>query len=418
VDDTAEVGQAGHISTSGPHSATIAASAGVSELMDVKRVAQDQITEHRERLIALSHRIHAHPEIGWEEEQASTWLAELLDANGFTVERGACGLPTAFVARAGSGPLHIAICAEYDALPEIGHACGHNIIATAAAGAGIAAAKLADELGLTVSVIGTPAEELLDVTSGGKILLLERGAFAGVHAAMMIHPGPANVLEPGLIAAAMFDVRYTGRTAHAGAFPHLGINAADALVVAQTAIGLLRQQLRPTDRVHGIVTRGGDAANVIPASTSASYGVRASRLEDLIDVRDKVQKCFEAGALATGATLSLSGGERPYAEGRWDPELSALFERNAGVLGRTFRNEPTSASTDMGNISHAMPTIHPMLGIDCLPAVNHQPEFTAHTVTEAGDRAIVDGATAMAWTIADIATTASVRERLLTRSSG
>ena len=380
---------------------------------DLKGAAQDQVGNDRERLIALSHRLHADPEIGWQEEQASAWLCEMLGGAGFAVERHAYGLPTAFVARVGSGPLHVAICAEYDALPEIGHACGHNIIATAAVGAGIAVARLADVLGLTVSVIGTPAEELLDVSSGGKVVLLERGAFDGVHAAMMIHPSQSDILMPGLIAATMFDVQYTGTPAHAGAYPHLGVNAADALVVAQTAIGLLRQQLRTTDRVHGIVTKGGDAANVIPASTSASYGIRASTLDDLVDVRDKVFRCFEAGALATGATLTISGGDRPYGEARWDPELSALFGRNAEALGRVFRDEPMPASTDMGNVSHALPTIHPMLGIDCRPAVNHQPEFTAHTVTEAGDRAIVDGAIAMAWTIVDLATVDSVRERLL-----
>jgi amidohydrolase len=329
------------------------------------------------------------------------------------MESGCYDLPTAFVARYGSGPLHIAICAEYDALPDIGHACGHNIIASAAVGAGIAASRIADDLGLTISVIGTPAEEILGSQSGGKIVLLERGAFAGVHAAMMVHPGPLNVLEPGLIAATAFEVEYTGTPAHAGAFPHLGVNAADALVVAQTAIGLLRQQLRPTDRVHGIVTKGGDAVNVIPAHANASYGVRALVLGDLVEVRDKVFRCFEAGALAAGVSLKISGGERPYAEGRWDREVSAIFGRNAEMLGRVFDVAPSPASTDMGNISHAIPTIHPMIGIDSAPAVNHQPEFTAHTVTEAGDRAIIDGATAMAWTIVDLATDAAVKARLL-----
>ncbi len=382
--------------------------------MDPKQVVLDRIARDRDRLLALSHRIHAHPEPAWEEERACAWLAEELADAGFAVVRGCYDLPTAFVARAGSGPLHVALCAEYDALPDIGHACGHNVIASAAAGAAIATAQVADELGLTVTVLGTPAEEVLD--SGGKILLLERGAFDGIHAALMIHPGPSDVLEPNLIAATMFDVRYTGTPAHAGAFPHLGVNAADALVVAQTAIGLLRQQLRPTDRVHGIVTKGGDAPNVIPANTSARYSARASTLDDLVDVRDKVFRCFEAGAVATGATLAISGGEKPYAEGRWDTELSALFGRNAEGLGRAFRPSPMPASTDMGNVSHALPTIHPMLGIDSLPAVNHQPEFAAHTVTEAGDRAVVDGATALAWTLVDMATTAAVRDRLLKQS--
>ena len=381
--------------------------------MDPKQVTHGQVARDRDRLVALCHRLYDHPEIGWQEERACAWLSEILDSAGFAVESGCYDLPTAFVARAGSGPLQIAICAEYDALPDIGHACGHNIISAAAVGAAIATARVADDLGVTIRVIGTPAEEILGSQSGGKILLLERGAFADVHAAMMVHPGPSNILEPGLIAATAFEVEYTGKTAHAGAYPHLGVNAADALVVAQTAIGLLRQQLRPTDRVHGIVTKGGDAVNVIPAQTTASYGVRATVLGDLVEVRDKVFKCFEAGAVATGASLKISGGDRPYAEGRWDPELSALFGRNAEALGRVFVEAPSPASTDMGNISHAMPTIHPMIGINSLPAVNHQPEFTAHTVTEAGDRAIVDGATAMAWTIVDLATDAAVRERLL-----
>ena len=381
--------------------------------MDLKLVTQQQIAQDSAQLVALSHRMYADPEIGWEEERACGWLAEMLADAGFAVRTGVYDLPTAFVARTGAGPLHIAICAEYDALPDIGHACGHNIIAASSIGAALALAKVADDLGLTVSVIGTPAEEVLD--SGGKILLLERGAFAGVHAAMMTHPGPSNIVEPNLIAATMFDVHYEGKPAHAGAYPHHGVNAADAMVVAQTAIGLLRQQLRTTDRVHGYVTKGGDAANIIPAHTSARYAGRAAVLGDLVDVRDKVVRCFEAGALATGSTLTISGGEKPYAEGKWDVELSALFGRNAEALGREFVMSPMPASTDMGNISHAMPSIHPMLGIDSLPAVNHQPEFAAHTVTPTGDRAILDGATALAWTAIDMATNATVRERLLSR---
>src|SRR6266478_430574 len=237
--------------------------------MDAKAGARERLATARDDLVALSHRIHAHPEFGFEEERASTWLAETLDAAGFKVARGVCDLPTAFVAEAGSGPLCIAICAEYDCLPGIGHACGHNIIAAMAAGAGIGLAKVANDVGLTVTVIGTPAEE---VGNGpGKILLLERGAFAGTHFAMMVHPAPIDMAAPQMIALAQFEVRYTGKEAHASAFPELGINAADALVVAQTAIGLLRQHINPTDRIHGIVTHGGDAPNIVPAHTRAKY---------------------------------------------------------------------------------------------------------------------------------------------------
>ena len=384
--------------------------------MDAKAGARERFDAARDSLIALSHRIHAHPELGFEEERAAAWLSEALSNAGFAVETGICDLPTAFVARVGTGPLHIAICAEYDCLPGIGHACGHNIIAAMAVGAGIAAARVADEVGLTVSVIGTPAEEVGD--AGGKVLLLERGAFTGVHAAMMVHPAPFDVVEMPIIAASMFEVRYTGKEAHASAFPELGVNAADALTVAQTAIGLLRQHIRPTDRIHGIVTKGGDAPNIVPAHTAAKYIVRAKTVGDLDEIRAKVLRCFEAGALATGAKLEVLGGQKPYAEMRHDPDIAAAYQRNAEALGRVSRTPASSfqraaGSTDMGNVSLALPSIHPAISINSLPAVNHQPEFTTHCVTEAADKALIDGSLAMAWTAIDLATDPRVRSRLL-----
>ncbi|GIX47568.1 MAG: peptidase M20 [Candidatus Tectimicrobiota bacterium] len=382
--------------------------------MDAKAAARERLFVLQDTLIALSHRIHAHPELGFEEVNACTWLAEALSAAGFAVETGIAELPTAFAARAGSGPLHVAICAEYDALPGIGHACGHNLIAAAAVGAGAALAQVADEVGLTVRVIGTPAEEVGD--AGGKILLLERGAFAGVHAAMMVHPAPHDVVTPPILAAALFDVHYTGKEAHAAAYPERGINAADALTVAQVAIGLLRQHLRASDRIHGIVTRGGDAPNVIPAHTSARYMVRAQTLAELEALRPRVYRCFEAGALATGATLEIKGGSKPYAEMRHDAEIASLYRRNAERLGRRFDagSAPrAAASTDMGNVSLALPAIHPLIGIDSWPAVNHQPEFAAHCVSAAADKALLDGALALAWTAIDLATEPALRQRLL-----
>src|SRR5574340_969324 len=274
--------------------------------MDARAGARERLAAVRDDIIALSHRIHAHPELGFEEERAAQWCAAALADAGFSVQGGTCGLPTAFTARAGSGPLHVGICAEYDALPGIGHACGHNMIAAMAVGAGIAAASVADAVGLTITVFGTPAEEVGDAS--GKVLMLEGGAFDGVHAAMMVHPAPFEMLEAHLIAASMFDVHYTGREAHASAFPERGVNAADALTIAQTSIGLLRQHLRQTDRVHGVITHGGDAPNVIPAHTSARYIVRAETLAELHEVRARVRRCFEAGALATGAALEIRGG--------------------------------------------------------------------------------------------------------------
>jgi amidohydrolase len=379
-----------------------------------KDAARSAVEAARDELIEISHRIHANPELGYNEQQACGWLAESTRSHGLAVETPYCGLATSFVARAGSGPLHIAICAEYDALPGIGHACGHNIIATTALGAGIALAGLADEIGATISVVGTPAEE----GGGGKIRLLESGGFDGVHAAMMVHPAPVDVLQPAILAAQRLDVRYTGKAAHASSFPQLGINAADALTVAQVAIGLMRQHMRDTDRVHGIITRGGDAANIIPEHTAANYSIRARTVAELDEVRAKVMGCFEAGAVATGAKLDVAGIEWAYSEMRHDPDIADAYGRNAEELGRTFpdlgpRAGSAAGSTDMGNVSLRIPSIHPMIGIDSLPAVNHQPEFTAHCNTPAADKAVTDGAIALAWTAIDCATDETLRERLL-----
>lgn len=384
--------------------------------MDAKAGARERFESAREELVALSHRIHAHPELGFEEEKSCAWLCEALAEAGFRVERGVADLPTAFRATAGSGPLHVAICAEYDSLPGIGHACGHNIIAASAIGAAVAAAKVADEAGLTVTVMGTPAEEVGNAS--GKILMLERGAFAGMHAAMMVHPAPFDLLRAKIIAASMFEVRYTGKEAHASAFPELGINAADALTIAQTAIGLMRQHICSTDRIHGIVTNGGVAPNVVPAHTAARYIIRSETLEELKKLRPKVYRCFEAGALATGASLEIAGGDKPYAEMRHDETMAELYRRNSEGLGRPLASMPEwetrpTGSTDMGNVSLAMPSIHPMIGIRSAPAVNHQPEFAAHCITKDADQAMVDGALAMAWTCIDMASDAAVRERLI-----
>jgi amidohydrolase len=383
---------------------------------DTKTAARAAFERVEGEMVALSHRIHAHPEIKWEEERACAWLGEALAGYGFAVESGLCDLPTAFQATAGSGPLHVVVCAEYDALPGIGHACGHNIIAATAVGAGVALAEVADDLGLTVRVMGTPAEE----GGGGKILLLQGGAFDGAHLAMMTHPAPIDIAEWPIIAAQQFRVRYTGKEAHASAFPELGLNAADAQTVSSVAIGLLRQHIHAGDRVHGIVTHGGEAPNIVPAHTEAEYIIRGETVADFELMRERVMRCFEAGALATGTTLDVIPRHEPYAEMHHDPAIAAAYRRNAEALGRMFGPfDPRAAgSTDMGNVSLAIPSIHPAIGIDSLPAVNHQPEFTAHCATPAGDRAISDGAVAMAWSAIDCATDDAVRTRLLTGRPG
>ena len=388
-------------------------------MTDAKTTARQAVEQAGDRLVDLSHRVHAHPELRFEEHDSARWVAEVLSEGGFDVDHGVCDLETAFVATIGSGPLTIGICAEYDALPGVGHACGHNVIASAAVGAGLALAPLADDLGITVKVLGTPAEE----GGGGKILMLERGAFAGVNAAMMVHPAPFELDSMPCLAVSHFRIHYHGKEAHASAFPELGINAADALTIAQTSIGLLRQHIEPQARIHGIVIKGGDAPNVVPGHTYGEWLVRHETLARLAGLEPRVDKCFEAGALATGCTHEKIPIGPAYSEMRDDAEMRDLYRANAEALGRKFLPEVAAmasqfaGSTDMANISLAIPTIHPMLGLDSLPAVNHQPEFAAHCATPIADKAVIEGAVGMAWTAVDMAVTESVRERLLARSA-
>jgi len=382
---------------------------------DAKAAVAELVDSRKDDLVDLSHRIHANPETCFEEEQSSRWCADALERGGFTVEMGVAGLPTAFTATAGSGELTIAICAEYDALPGIGHACGHNVIAASAVGAGLALAPVADDLGITVKVMGTPAEE----GGGGKIIMLERGVFDGVHAAMMVHPAPNEMDHMPCLAVAHVDVHYTGKEAHASAYPELGINAADALTVAQTAIGLLRQHVSPHARIHGIVTHGGEAPNIVPAHTSGKWYIRERTLERLEKLQPRVERCFEAGALATGCEYRIEAKSAPYSEMRDDIGMRQAYRKNAEDLGRPFLSiteeaaQRLAGSTDMANVSLAIPTIHPMLGLGCFPISNHQPEFAAFCATPTADKAMRDGAVAMAQTCVDLAVDRQQRDRLL-----
>jgi amidohydrolase len=382
--------------------------------MDVKDAARDAVTKSESDLVDLSHRLHAHPELGFEEERGSAWVAGVLSDAGFTVETGVADLPTAFSATYGSGDLVIGICAEYDALPHVGHACGHNVIAAAAVAAGLGLARVADDIGVTVRVLGTPAEE----GGGGKILMLDRGVFAGVHAAMMVHPSPNERIDPPTLAVAHMDVDFHGRDAHASAYPEQGLNAADALTIAQVAIGLLRQHITSGDRIHGIVRHGGDAPNVVPSHTSGSWYVRARTLAELAELQPRVDKCFEAGALATGCTYEVSSTSPPYSEFDHDMAMCELYKRNIEALGREVPELGTAdyreaGSTDMANISLAMPTIQPMIAIESEGSGNHQPEFAAHCARPSADKAILDGGVAMAWTAIDLARDEGQRSRLL-----
>jgi amidohydrolase len=381
--------------------------------VDARQRVTDVVDDQRDTLLALSHAIHGDAEIGFEEHTSSARVASALAAAGFDVQHGVAGLDTAVLARFGSGPLNVGICAEYDALPGIGHACGHNVIAAAAVGAGFGLAEVADDLGLTVTVLGTPAEE----GGGGKILMMDGGAFDGLNAAMMVHPAPEEAATIPCLAVQHFDVHYRGRSAHASAYPQLGVNAADALTVAQVAIGLLRQHLKPTDRIHGIVTDGGDAPNIVPERTAGQWYVRAADLAQLAELYPRVQRCFEAGALATGAEVRFEEPGPAYSEFLHDPDLVATWSAEARAIGRELpdqaMDEGLAGSTDMANVSLVMPTIHPMLAIEADGAVNHQPEFTAACIRASADQAVRDGAVAMARTAVAAAEDPTLRARLL-----
>jgi hypothetical protein len=386
---------------------------------DLKVAAQEAVDARFSQLVDLSRAIHAHPELCFEETVSSALTADALTDAGFDVAWGTAGMDTAFVAEVGSGPLVVAICAEYDALPDVGHACGHNIIAASAVGAGVGLVPVADELGLTVRVIGTPAEE----GGGGKITMVEQGTFDDVHLAMMVHPWATERLEAACLAVSHFDVIFTGRTAHASAAPWQGRNAGDAMVVAQVAIGLLRQQLLPGDQVHGIVTSGGEAANIIPSRVVGRFMARTTTIDRLHELVPKVRACFEAGALATGCDVAFAPVANDYSHMESDQGLLDLYRKNAETLGRQFTLDDEDApkptlSTDMANVSLVVPTIHPLIAIEAGGSVNHQPEFAAACIEPSADAAVREGALAMAWTAIDAALSTSTRQRLLQRTAG
>ncbi|MDM4719457.1 M20 family metallopeptidase [Micromonospora sp. WMMA1363] len=382
---------------------------------EVRRRCQDAVDRAGDRLLALSRSLHAEPETAFREHRSAAKVSDLLRAEGFDVETGVGGLDTAFTARYGNGPLVVGLCAEYDALPGLGHACGHNIIAASSVGAALALREVAGELDITVVVIGTPAEE----EGGGKITLLEAGVFDAVSMAMLVHPAPEDNCAPRPLALLELEVRYTGRESHSALAPHLGVNAADALTVAEVAVGVGRQHFEPRQQVHGIVTRGGTVPNVVPADTRALYNLRAADMESLRRLETRIRACFAAGAVATGCTHEVVATPA-YAELAHDPFLSEAYRLAATALGRPLvsrereRDMPTG-STDMGNVSRALPSLQPSIGIDSGDAVNHQPEFAAACVTPGADRALLQGAVALAWTAAQAAEDDQTRQRLLDR---
>lgn len=372
-------------------------------MTSLKQRADQAFTEVEHELRDMSKWLHDNPETAFEEYQSSERLSGFLRDHGFEVTFPAYGLDTAFEANVGSGERQVIICCEYDALPGVGHACGHNIIATSSAGAGIALRALTDDLGIRLTVLGTPAEE----GGGGKIDLIEAGAFSDAAAAMMIHPSVRNLADPRLLAAQGLTVEYHGKEAHAAATPHMGVNALDAFVHAYNGVSVLRQQFETGDRVHGVIDVGGVAPNVIPAYTRSHWIIRAETASRFELLRERVVACFEAAARATSCRLDITPQGEPYMDLVSDGLLAELFVANSTLLGRAMptheeEREPVYASSDMGNVSHIVPSIHPSLRIET-DAVNHQPEFATATITPSGQQAIRDGALGLAYTIIDMA---------------
>ncbi|GAA1698121.1 amidohydrolase [Streptomyces yatensis] len=377
----------------------------------VKERIAAEFGRHEPEVVALSHRIGEHPELAFEEHKTTAEIIDLLRAHGgFAIEEGVAGLDTAFTATVGSGSLAVGLCAELDALPGIGHGCGHNVIAASAIGAALALAPVADELGLTVRLLGTPAEE----RGAGKAILLRKGAFDGLHAALMVHPTLKDMATPHIRALGHWSLEYHGRTGHASR-PFDALNAADAVTVAQVAIGLLRQQLKDSDRVHTVIKEAGTAVNVIPGHAVVEVMIRSDTLTEVEALWARVRNCFEAGALAAGVRLTV-GEPLMWLNGfRHDTDLAELFQNNAEALGRTFPDYPDRSlgSTDMSEVSVHMPAIHPVLSFD-RPAEegNHTAAFARAARGPEGDRAIHDGGLALAWTTADAAQDERLRHRL------
>jgi amidohydrolase len=372
-----------------------------------KAAASARIDALAPELIAISDWMYENPELGHQERQAAARLAGALERHGASVERVIAGMETAFRATFPGrvGEPVVAILAEYDALPEVGHGCGHNIIATAAIGAGIAVGSLAAELPGAVVVLGCPAEESAVPNAGGKIPLIEHGYFDDVDAAIMIHPGTENYVprESTLVAYGL-EFEFFGKPAHAAGAPHEGINALDAVIQTFNGISALRQHLKPDVRVHGVITHGGGAPNVIPPYTAARFRVRSADPVYAREVVDKVVRCAEAGALAAGARLEWRQYIKPYQNMIPNGRVSSLIERNMAALGVRLneRMQEGAGSTDFGNVSHVVPAGQAIVRICGEECGWHSREVADSTITPEGHDAILTGARTLAMTAIDL----------------
>ncbi len=379
--------------------------------IDIKSRIITEIEAHRDELYRLSRQIHDSPELGFHEEKAAAWITDYLEQNRFVVERGVCEFPTAFRAVYGKGHPVIAFLAEYDALPELGHGCGHNLIAAASAGAGIGARLAVDQYGGRIEVIGTPAEELY----AGKQVMAKRGAFAELDAVMMVHPGSHDAAVTHALACQRLDVEFFGREAHAAGRPEAGINALEAMILSFNAIDALRQHIHPEARLHGIITDGGTAANVVPAHSAANFLVRASEMDYLEELKLRFLNCFIGAATATGARLEYKWEEDYYAPMLNNLTIGQLFVNNMRRLGRnTLMEDPDKSfgSTDFGNVSQLVPGMHASVAVagDTIPI--HSPRFVEAAVSEGGLSSMLQAAQGLAMVAADLLSNPEQMERV------
>ena len=377
----------------------------------LKEQVQLEVNQLASDLLAVSRFLHANPELGYEERQAAELLTDVLEEHGFAVTRGVADLPTAFTGRAGSGSPRIAFLAEYDALPGLGHACGHNLIGTASLGAALAVKSILDRVSGEILLVGCPAEE----RGGGKIALTEAGVFAGTDAAMLVHPSNRTEMVKLALGMRELTVEFFGKASHAAAAPDQGINALDAAVLSYTAIGALRQQVRSDARIHGIITHGGQAPNIIPEYAAARYYVRALDLEYVDDLFRRVAACCEAAAQATGCRVKVTAASKDYHPYKPVYSLAELFQRNLESLGERVDQGPVDkelGSTDVGNVSQVVPTIQPMLQISPREVTCHMAAFAEAAGSEAGQRAMLLAAKAMAMTAVDLLTEPTSLERV------
>lgn len=382
---------------------------GIAEL---KREVSAEIDRLAPLLIEMSRDIHAHPELNYEETHAHSVLTDALAGSFPDLTRSAFGVETAFHASCGDADApSVAILLEYDALPEIGHACGHNVIAAAGLGASLALAPFMSSTHGRLEVYGTPAEE----GGGGKIAMARNGAFRNLSAAMMVHPADADLTSMRAIAIHECCANFHGLEAHAAAAPHKGRNALDAAVLAYNSVAALRQHIRPTERIHGIFTHGGDKPNIVPKFASMNWYVRSDTLETLAPLKRRVEDCFRGAALATGCEVDLQWEDHAYADVRDSRAILTAYVENGAIVGRRFVDPSPDnmvvGSTDMGNVSYLAPSIHPMIQVAPRGVPIHTARFADYAGGDEGDRAAVDGAKVLALTALDVWANEALRGR-------